>query len=279
MAPAEAVARTKEADHADAVIGRVASRAAGDDDDVGCSRRCSAASCAHRKLSEAGCSAARLPPTFPGKPLANTSNPMPKSAFCAAAVGVSTRASSPLAAPDAAPGLSIHNEVYEVARHDGRPLRRDARSRDDVEESIRLRPMSLSGGAFVSDSFPVVDLAGLDLEHPILTNPALGRKVAETLGNKNNVGVLLPGQGFVLTGGSLQAVVNRAYHLRKTALIQQQAIALRGNVAHLDDPAPPSAPNAKPPGKPGRLRRFPTAGRRARVVDWVYWRQIYWPAE
>ena len=133
-----------------------------------------------------------------------------------------------------------------------------------------LRPV-VNGGASLRDALPVFDIGSLDPQQPILANPALGRGVADVLGESQ--GVLLAGQGFVLTGGSLYGLANRAYSLRMNALIQQYAIALGGEVAHLDDPPPPPAPNAQPPGQGGPGPTFPDGEAAGEGRGWVYWRQ------
>jgi HCOMODA/2-hydroxy-3-carboxy-muconic semialdehyde decarboxylase len=71
--------------------------------------------------------------------------------------------------------------------------------------------------------------------------------------------------GYVLTAGTLYALVDRAYQLRQNAIIQRQAMALRGSVAYLNEkPAEPVSPNEpQPPAPTG-----PAEGR-----SWIYWSQ------
>jgi HCOMODA/2-hydroxy-3-carboxy-muconic semialdehyde decarboxylase len=160
-------------------------------------------------------------------------------------------------------GLSIHDEVYK-ARPDVMAVLY-ARTPEIVAftaGAARLRPI-VNGGGFLRDGLPLFDTSTLDPRTPMLANPALGRGVAEALGKK--AGVLLARHGFVLTSSSLYELVNRAYQLRQNARIQQQAIALRGKVAYLDDKPAPAEPatdqaQAAPLGPPeGRA--------------WVYWSQ------
>ena len=168
-------------------------------------------------------------------------------------------------------GLSIHGEVY--------------RARPDVmavvyaetpelvvlsDGGTRLRPV-VNGGAFLRDGFPVFDMGSLDPQQPILANPALGRGAADALGDSR--GVMLAGQEVVLTGGSLYGLANQAYSLRMNALIQQQVIALGGEVAYLDDPPPAPARNAQPPGSGGPGPTFPDGEAAGEGRGWVYWRQ------
>jgi ribulose-5-phosphate 4-epimerase/fuculose-1-phosphate aldolase len=76
---------------------------------------------------------------------------------------------------------------------------------------------------------------------------------------------LFRGDGYVLTAGSIYNLVDRAYQLRLNALIQRQAIALRGRVAYLDErPAAPVASNE--PAAPAPTG--PAEGR-----SWIYWSQ------
>lgn len=164
-------------------------------------------------------------------------------------------------------GLSIHDEVYK-ARPDVKAILY-ARTPEIVaftEGSDRLRPV-VNGGAFIGDGFPVFNLGSLDPQQPILANPAFARGVAQALGKES--AVFLAGHGFVLTAASVYNLTDRAYALRQNALIQQQASALRGRVAHLDDrpvaPQPASAPAAGPAQAGPTLG--PPEGR-----AWVYWR-------
>jgi HCOMODA/2-hydroxy-3-carboxy-muconic semialdehyde decarboxylase len=71
--------------------------------------------------------------------------------------------------------------------------------------------------------------------------------------------------GYVLTAGTLYALVDRAYQLRQNAIVQRQAMALRGSVAYLNEkPAEPVSPNEpQAPAPTG-----PAEGR-----SWIYWSQ------
>ncbi len=77
--------------------------------------------------------------------------------------------------------------------------------------------------------------------------------------------MLLKGHGIALTGPSLPDLVVRAYNLRTNARIQQQAIALRGQVAYLEGQAASPTPEATTAGS-GSNR------------SWEYWKQIYMQA-
>lgn len=163
-------------------------------------------------------------------------------------------------------GLSIHDEVYK-ARPDVRAVLY-ARTPEIVaftESPIKLRPV-VNGGAFIGDGLPVFNMRSVDPRQPILANPALGQGVAAALGK--NGAVLLTGHGFVLASGSIYNLVDRAYALRLNATIQQQAIALRGKVAYLNDrPVPPAPANQQGPAAQA-APLGPPEGR-----AWVYWSQ------
>ena len=160
-------------------------------------------------------------------------------------------------------GLSIHDEVYK-ARPDVMAVLY-ARTPEVVaftEGTIKLRPV-VNGGAFLADGLPVLNMSTLDPQQPVLANPALGRAVANALGKSPSV--LLSGHGFVLTAGSIYNLVDRAYALGLNARIQQQAMALRGKVAYLNErPVPPAPANAAGQNAP----LGPPEGR-----AWIYWSQ------
>ena len=160
-------------------------------------------------------------------------------------------------------GFSVHDEVYE-ARPDVMAIVY-AHTPEVIaitEGSVQLRPV-VNAGSFLGDGFPAFDVGSLDRQRPLLANPALGRGVADALGDGR--GVLLPGHGFVLTGPTLYQLMYGAYAMRMNAKIQQQAIALGGTVAHLND-VPVAPPPPPPPGQPPPVQLGPPEGR-----DWVYW--------
>jgi HCOMODA/2-hydroxy-3-carboxy-muconic semialdehyde decarboxylase len=164
-------------------------------------------------------------------------------------------------------GLSIDDEIYK-ARPDVMAVLY-ARTPDVVsftEGSLKLRPI-VNGGAFIGEGLPVFNMASLNGEQPILSNPALGQGVAAALGKRQ--GVLLSGHGFVLTARSVYNLVDQAYQLRQNAKIQQQAVALRGKVAYLNErPAEPAPANE--PAQPAQpaAQLGPPEGR-----AWIYWSQ------
>lgn len=165
------------------------------------------------------------------------------------------------AAPDNQ-GLAIHDEIYR-ARPDVNAVLY-ARTPEIValtQGGATLRPV-VNGGAFIGNGLPVFNMGALDPTQP-LADPALGRRVVQALGRAG--GVLLTDHGFVLTAPSIYNLVDRAYQLRLNAIIQQQAAALRGRVAYLNErPAEPVQPNEpQPPAPTG-----PPEGR-----AWIYWTQ------
>jgi HCOMODA/2-hydroxy-3-carboxy-muconic semialdehyde decarboxylase len=160
-------------------------------------------------------------------------------------------------------GLSIHDEIYK-ARPDVNAVLY-ARTPEIVAfttGSTRLRPV-VNGGAFIGNGLPVFNLAGLEGDQPIFANPALGKGVAAAIGEAR--GVLLTGNGLVLTGGSIYSLVDQAYQLRQNAIIQRQSIGLGGRVAYLNErPAEPVQPNEPQQAAP----TGPPEGR-----SWIYWSQ------
>ena len=147
---------------------------------------------------------------------------------------------------------NLHGEIYK-ARPDVKAVLY-ARPPEVVAFTtgpLTLRPI-VNGGGFLANGLPLV------------ASPATGSAVVEALAKR--AGVLLAGDGFVLTAGSIYDLVNRAYQLRMNAKIQQQAIALRAKVTYLE-PLPGSPPPSNEPAAPAR-QLGPPEGR-----WWVYWSQ------
>ena len=171
--------------------------------------------------------------------------------------------SKPVAGPrsDEYQEVYMHGEIYK-ARPDVMAVLH-AHTQEIVaftESSVALRPV-VNGGVFIGDGLPMHDIRKFDPREGIIRTAALGKTVADALGKKP--GVLLKGHGIALTGSSLQDLASRAYNLRMNARIQQQAIALRGNINYLDG-QPPAA----------------ESGSRSAAADsgynraWEYWKQI-----
>ena len=128
--------------------------------------------------------------------------------------------------------------------------------------TVRLRPI-VNGGTFIGDGFPIFDIRPFrTANETIISTAALGKALAQSLGNKP--AVLLLGHGAVVVGPSLYALVARSNSLRNNARIQQQAIALGGEVNYLDTPPPPPPP-APVKGAPARVTG--DGGGRG----WEYW--------
>lgn len=130
--------------------------------------------------------------------------------------------------------------------------------------TVPLRPI-MNGGTFIGDGLPLFDIRKFRTgRETIVSTPALGRALAQVLGNKP--AVLLLGHGAVTVDSSLYRLVGRAVALRTNARIEEQAIALGGEVTYLN-PVPP--PAARAPGAPARVTG--EGGGRA----WEYWvRQV-----
>ena len=171
-------------------------------------------------------------------------------------------------------GLSIDDEIYKANPNVMAVLYAQTPEIVAFTQGVQLRPV-VNGAAFVGDGLPVFNMSTLDPKQPLLSNPALGKGVAAALGGKQ--AALLSGHGFVMTGRSIYNVVGTSYQLRQNARIQQQAIALRGKVTHLNDmPVPPepqgeganAGAGPQGGGRGGGQQLGPPEGR-----DWVYWAQ------
>ena len=178
-------------------------------------------------------------------------------------------------------GLSIDDEIYKANPNVMAVLYAQTPEIVAFTKGVQLRPV-VNGAAFIGDGLPVFNISTLDPKQPLLSNPALGKGVATTLGTKQ--GALLSGHGFVMTGRSIYNVVGSSYQLRQNARIQQQTMALRGRVSYLNEnPVPPEpqgegGANAgagpqgggggRGGGGGGGQQLGPPEGR-----DWVYWAQ------
>jgi ribulose-5-phosphate 4-epimerase/fuculose-1-phosphate aldolase len=126
----------------------------------------------------------------------------------------------------------IHGEIYK-ARPDAMAILH-AHTPEIVAftmSSVALRPIAFEG-AFIGEGLPDFDIRKFDPREILVRTPPLGRDLAVTLGARP--AVLMKGHGYALIDASLPALVEKAYGLRLNARIQQQAIALRGDVVILD---------------------------------------------
>jgi len=171
--------------------------------------------------------------------------------------------SKPIGAPRSDGYLErfIHGEIYK-ARPDVMAVIH-AHSPDLIafaSSSVPLRNM-IHTGAFINDGIPIFDVRkfGGNADDMLIRNPALGKSLAQVLGNKT--AALMFGHGVVVTGPTLATAVSNAYFLIMNARIEQQAIALGGTVSYLErTPGARPAPNTTP------------AGAAANNRAWEYWK-------
>ena len=99
--------------------------------------------------------------------------------------------------------------------------------------SIRLRPI-YHMGAFLTTAVPVFDIDDLFGSTDLLVrNAEHGVALAASLGD--GAVVLMRGHGFAAVGTSVQQAVYRAIYTELNARLQQQAIALGGEVRYLSE--------------------------------------------
>ncbi len=100
---------------------------------------------------------------------------------------------------------------------------------------VGLKPIYHMSG-FVGEGVPVFEIR--KYRHPndsmpmLVHNPALGRALAETLGDKP--ALLMRGHGAVIVGPRIPQVVARAVYLVMNASLQAKAMALGSNITYLD---------------------------------------------
>ena len=98
--------------------------------------------------------------------------------------------------------------------------------------SVPLQPMHHMG-YFIGAGVPVFEIRNAGGETDMLIRtPALGRALAQTLGDKS--AVLMRGHGAAIVATSLHVVAARAYYLNLNARLQLQAMQLGGKVTYLD---------------------------------------------
>jgi HCOMODA/2-hydroxy-3-carboxy-muconic semialdehyde decarboxylase len=96
---------------------------------------------------------------------------------------------------------------------------------------MALRP-TFHNAAFLAAGAPVWDIRkGFGETDMLVRDPARGKSLAETLGDKSVV--LMRGHGDVTVGPALKVAVFRAYYTDVNARLQLQAIALGGDVNYL----------------------------------------------
>jgi ribulose-5-phosphate 4-epimerase/fuculose-1-phosphate aldolase len=156
----------------------------------------------------------------------------------------------------------IHSEIYR-ARPDVMAVIH-AHSPELIAfgaSSVPLRNM-LHVGSFINDGVPIFDVrkVGGTADDMLIRNPALGKSMAQALGNKT--ALILFGHGMVVTGRTLPTAVSNAYFLNMNARVEEQAIHLGGTVTYLE-----REPAAKPPTANA------AAGAGANNRAWEYWKR------
>lgn len=157
----------------------------------------------------------------------------------------------------------IHGEVYK-ARPDVMAVVH-AHTPELVAFGVSSVPLHTADAA----PFPLWDIRKFnDGNSGIITNPALAKSMAESLGKSNML--LLFGHGVVIVDTSLYRLVNRANGLRRGAQVQMQTIALGGQPNYLDMPrgAEPAAAAQKTPNAPRG-----TGGTEGVERSWEYWKK------
>lgn len=152
----------------------------------------------------------------------------------------------------------IHGEIYKA--------------RPDVNTVIHahtpeLVAFSVSSVPLHSESpLPIFDIRKFDGGvGGLVSSPALGARLAESLGRAN--AALMLAHGVVIVGTSLPGVVNTANTLRETAEVQLQATALGGKVTFIQF-GPRQAPAAGPRGGGDG------GGGNAANRPWEYWKKL-----
>ena len=99
--------------------------------------------------------------------------------------------------------------------------------------SVRLRPI-YHMSSFLRTGVSVFDIRlRFGMTDMLVRNNAQGEALAEVL--SGDAAVLMRGHGFCTVGDTIPVAVFRAYYTQSNAALQQQAIALGGTVAYLDD--------------------------------------------
>jgi ribulose-5-phosphate 4-epimerase/fuculose-1-phosphate aldolase len=156
----------------------------------------------------------------------------------------------------------IHGEIYK-ARPDVMAVIH-AHSPELIafgSSSVPLRNM-LHTGSFINDGVPKFDARkfGGNADDMLIRNPALGKALAQALGDKT--AIILFGHGVAVTGATLPTAVSNAYFLNMNARVEEQAIRLGGTVSYLE-----REPGAKRPAN------VEPAGAAANNRAWEYWKR------
>jgi HCOMODA/2-hydroxy-3-carboxy-muconic semialdehyde decarboxylase len=156
----------------------------------------------------------------------------------------------------------IHGEIYR-ARPDVMAVIH-AHSPELIafgSSSVPLRNM-IHTGSFINDGVPTFDVRkfGGTADDMLIRNPALGKALAQALGDKT--AIILFGHGVAVTGPTLPTAVSNAYFLNMNARVEEQAIRLGGTVSYLErESGAKRPPNVEP------------AGAAANNRAWEYWKR------
>ena len=124
----------------------------------------------------------------------------------------------------------------------------------------RLRPIYHMSG-FLGMAAPVFEIRrNFGMTDMLVRNDAQGADLAATLGA--DAVVLMRGHGFCAVGATVPVAVYRAFYTQTNAALQQQAIALRGDVTYLD---------------PEEARRADETNRRVINRPWELWKAKFAP--
>jgi HCOMODA/2-hydroxy-3-carboxy-muconic semialdehyde decarboxylase len=117
-------------------------------------------------------------------------------------------------------------------------------------------------GSFIMDGVPIFDVRkfGGTADDMLIRNPALGKALAQALGDK--IAIILFGHGVAVTGSTLPTAVSNAYFLNMNARVEEQAIRLGGTVSYLEREAGAKRPASVEP-----------AGAAANNRAWEYWKR------
>jgi ribulose-5-phosphate 4-epimerase/fuculose-1-phosphate aldolase len=129
-----------------------------------------------------------------------------------------------------------------------------------ASSSVALRPIYHMSG-FLGAGVRVFEVrARFGTTDMLVRNGAQGAALAETLGA--DAVVLMRGHGFCTVGDSVPVAVYRAVYTQANAALQQQAIALRGEVTYLE---------------PEEAALADATNRRVVARPWDLWRAKYAP--
>jgi len=127
----------------------------------------------------------------------------------------------------------IHSEIYRVRPDVVAVVHNHAPSLIPFGVTkVPLKPL-YHRSAFIGLGVPVFEIreAG-GMTDLLIRSPALGRALAQTLGDKP--AVLMRGHGSTVVGPSIPRVVSRSIFLALNATLQQQAMALGAPITYLD---------------------------------------------